>query len=83
MKFTTAQIRALRQAAAPSGNRLALALELARLTQAELADAVSLTQPYVSDVARGRHATITVENAHKFASYFGCAIEDLFPSRAA
>ena len=56
---------------------------MAGLKQAELADAVDLAQPYISDVARGRHSTITVENAYKFAEYFGCAIEDLFPSRAA
>lgn len=51
------------------------------LTQAELAAAVKLSQPYVSDVARGRHATITVDNARLFADYFGCSIEDLFPAR--
>ena len=44
-----------------------------------LAKALRLTQPYVSDVARGRYRTITVENAWKFAAYFGCRIEDLFP----
>lgn len=84
MKFTPHQIRELRQGAVEAtGNRLARAMELAELTQAVLADALNLTQPYVSDVVRGRHSTITVENAHKFANYFGCQIEDLFPSRAA
>ena len=34
---------------------------------------------HVSDVARRRYRTITVENARKFARYFGCSIEDLFP----
>jgi len=84
MKFTTVQLRELRLGdIEATGNRLARAMQLAELTQAQLAESLNLTQPYVSDVARGRHATITVENAHKFASYFGVSIEDLFPSRAA
>ncbi len=65
-----------------SGNRIAKAKELAGLTQAELADQIGLTQPYVSDVERGRHTTITLDNARKFADFFGCSIEDLFPSRS-
>ena len=44
-----------------------------------VAKALRLKQPYVSDVARRRYRTITVENAWKFAAYFGCRIEDLFP----
>lgn len=67
----------------PSGNRLWKAIELRELRQADLAAAVGLTQPYISDVVRGRHSTITVENAHKFADYFGCTIEDLFPPKVA
>ncbi len=54
-------------------------MALTGVTQVNLAKALGLTQPYVSDVARGRYRTITVENARKFASYFGCRIEDLFP----
>ena len=63
----------------PGTNRVAKAISLAGVTQVTLADAVSLPQPYVSDVARQRYRTITVENARKFADYFGCSIEDLFP----
>lgn len=84
MKFTIHQLRELRLADAEvTGNRLAKAMELAELTQAQLADALNLTQPYVSDVVRGRHATITLENAYKFCEYFGCEVRDLFPKRAA
>ena len=43
-------------------NRVAKAMALAGVTQVTLATALRLTQPYVSDVARGRHRTITVEN---------------------
>ncbi len=64
----------------PGSNRVAKAMALAGVTQATVAKALGLTQPYVSDVARGRYRTITVENAWKLAAYFGCRIEDLFPS---
>ena len=52
---------------------------MAEVTQVTVVDAVGLPQPYVSDVARQRYRTITVENARKFANYFGCSIADLFP----
>lgn len=84
MKLTGSQLRDLRESdATATGNRLGAAMAMLALTQAELADATNLAQPYISDVARGRHSTITVENAYKFAEFFGCQIEDLFPSRAA
>lgn len=60
-------------------NRVAKALSLAGVTQLTVAKALGLPQPYVSDVARARYRTITVENARKFARYFGCSIEDLLP----
>ena len=59
---------------------MAKAISSAGVTQVTVADAVGLPQPYyVSDVARQRYRTITVENARKFANYFGCSIADLFP----
>lgn len=64
----------------PAANRVAKATSLAGVTQTVLAEAVGLTQSYVSDVARGRYRTITVDNARKFARFFGCGIEDLFPA---
>lgn len=82
MKLTTDQMRELLEAACATGNRLAKAIELADLTQAELAEATGLAQPYISAVARGRHATITVKNAYKFCAHFGCDIEDLFPCKS-
>lgn len=84
MTLTKTQLKALREAdAAPVGNRLQRAIDLAGETQTSVAKAVELPYTYVSDTARGRYQTITVENAHKFADHFGCAIEDLFPSRQA
>ena len=64
----------------PGVNRVAKAMALAGVTQATVAQALGLAQPYISDVARGRYRTITVDNARKFARYFGCSIEDLFPA---
>ena len=63
----------------PGPNRMARAMGLTRVTQTTLANAIGLSQPYVSDVIRGRYRTITVANARKFANFFGCSIEDLFP----
>lgn len=63
------------------GNRVGRAVELLELTQTEIATGTGLPQQYISDVARSRYRTITVDNAHKLAAFFGCAIEDLFPAR--
>lgn len=49
------------------------------LKQIPLSQHTGFSQQYISDVARGRHATITVQNASKFTAFFGCSIEDLFP----
>ena len=65
--------------AEPGTNRVAKAIALAGVTQVTVAEALGLPQPYVSDVARQRYKTITVENARKFAVFFGCSIEELFP----
>lgn len=53
------------------------------MTQVAVADACGFSQPYLSDIVRGRYETITVENARKLAEFFGCTIEDLFPAREA
>lgn len=76
------KLRELRETPA-KGNRVARAIELAEVTQLEVAAATALPQPYISDVSRNRYDTITVDNARKFAEFFGCAIEDLFPAREA
>ena len=51
-------------------------MALAGVMRVTLAKALRLTQSYVSDVACGSYRTIAVENAWKFAAYFGCRIED-------
>ncbi len=76
--LTEDQLRTLRSE--PGANRVAKAISLAGVTQMAVAKEIGLPQPYISDIARRRYRTITVENARKFARYFGCRIEDLFPA---
>ena len=76
--LTRAQLAILRSE--PKSNRLGKAISLARVTQLTIAKALGLSPPYVNDVAHQRHRTITLKNARKFARYFGCTIEDLFPT---
>ena len=75
--LTSQQLTILRSE--PGANRVAKAMSLAGVKQVTVARALGLPQPYISDVARQRYRTITVENAGKFARYFGCSIEGLFP----
>jgi transcriptional regulator with XRE-family HTH domain len=83
MALTSEQLNELRAvSAAATGNRVAAAIKLIGITQQVLADALGEHQPYISAVVRGKHATITLTKAEKFAEYFGCSIEDLFPPRA-
>ncbi len=79
--LTQKKLSELREAIG-EGNRVAKAIELAEVTQLDVQEATGLPQSYISDVARNRYRTITVDNAGKFAGYFGCLIEDLFPREA-
>ena len=77
--LTDRQLAVLR--ASPRTNRVATAISLAGVTQVTVAEAIGVTQAYVSDVARQRYSTITVASARKFSRFFGCSIDDLFPPR--
>jgi predicted XRE-type DNA-binding protein len=80
--FSQVKLRELRRTPiGAAGNCVARAIELAEVTQLFVASATGLPQPYLSDVARGRYQTITVENARTFAEFIGVQIEDLFPAR--
>lgn len=82
MPLTSAQLDELRATPlGPSGNRVQKAIDLLDTTQTATADGIGFKVSYVADVARGRHATITVANGHRFAEFFGCTIDDLFPAR--
>jgi DNA-binding XRE family transcriptional regulator len=83
MALTSEQLKRLRQAPAEDGrNRVRMARELAKMTQVQLAAALGVTQSSLSDLERQRYGGTTVDTARKFAEFFGCHIEDLFPSRA-
>jgi predicted XRE-type DNA-binding protein len=64
-------------------NRVKAAAAIAAICQQDVVEGTGFAQPYVSDVFRGRYEKITVDNARRFAEFFGCTIEDLFPRIAA
>lgn len=61
-------------------NRLKLAMKLAGVTQEQLEAATGIPQPNISNIANGKSPKLTVERARTLASFFGCAIEDIFPA---
>ncbi len=82
--MTVPQLEQLRSSGFPrTGNRVGVAIEIAGVTQRTIARTLGMPEPYVSEVVRGRYRTITVENAHRFADFFGCTVDDLFPRREA
>jgi transcriptional regulator with XRE-family HTH domain len=82
--MTNKQISQLRQFdATATGNRVAVAFTLDGRSQMDCARETGFTPQYVSDVKSGRFRNLSLDNAHRFAAFFGCAIEDLFPAREA
>ena len=82
MALTQEQLRRVRRSDVGAGhNKLKAARLAAGLTQVEMAALIGLPQNKVSDYERGVFLNPSLETVHKFASFFGCAIEDLFPSR--
>lgn len=78
------QLQQLRQAETKGRNKLQLAMDLADVTQAAVAEGIGSTQPHVSAISLGRYGKdgLPLETTRRIASFFGCTIEDLFPSRA-
>lgn len=75
------QIDQLRARPLSGRNKLTDAIELAETTQVEVAKGTGLTQPYVSQICNGRYSDqLPMETGRRFAQFFGCAIEDLFPA---
>lgn len=58
-------------------NRIAALRKERRLSQAELAEAVSVTRQTIISLESGRY-NASLLLAHKIAKYFGTAIEDIF-----
>ena len=70
----------------PQGrNRLRQAMDLAGVTQVQLAEAIGRPQPEISKVCLGKYGAsgLPVERARPLAEFFGCSIEDLFPATKA
>jgi transcriptional regulator with XRE-family HTH domain len=79
-----AQVTKLRRAPLlDTPNKIALAMKLADVTQVEVAAGVGLTQASVSRIRNGHYEDLPFGTVQSFAHYFGCSIEDLFPSREA
>lgn len=77
-------IERLKRTKVTSRNRVALAMELAEVTQVQVAEKTGFTQSYVSRIKNGIYSEdLPGETMRAFADYFGCAIEDLFPAREA
>ena len=77
--LTKTHIQTLRRT--PDGeSRLKKAVELSGITQIALARDLGFTQSYITDISKRRYKTMTLVNARKFATYFKCSIEDLFPA---
>ena len=82
--LTKKQLALLRQTPPSEKNRLQAAMDLAGLTQVQLSEHTGFTQGYISRIKNGRYSDdMPGETMRRFAEFFGCAIEDLFPSREA
>jgi transcriptional regulator with XRE-family HTH domain len=58
-------------------------MELAEVTQVQLAEATGLTQSYISRIKNDRYDDLSGDTMRSLAGYFGCALDDLFPAKAA
>ncbi len=58
-------------------NKIAALRKERRISQAELAEAVSVTRQTIISLENGRY-NASLLLAHKLASYFGMTIEDIF-----
>lgn len=82
MKLTQEQSAALKRMPSDRPNRLAIAFALTGTRQAEACEVLGLLPSQVSQLVRGDYKSVSVERARQFADFFGCQIEDLFPSKS-
>lgn len=75
-----AQIRELKRSKKGDRNRLAAAMQLAGVTQVQVAAGTGYTQSFVSKVQNGQYSDLPGETMRTFATFFGCSIEDMFPA---
>lgn len=84
MKLTERQLRRLRRAPLSGPNKVALAIELTGVKQADIAAGTGRPQSQISDIVRGEYTNaLPLETSRLFSEFFGCSIEDLFPRREA
>ena|SRR6185436_1150036 len=76
-------IDVLRRSRPKGRNRLPKAMELAKLTQVQLAEQTGLTQSYISRLKNGQYSDIPGSTMRLLADVFGVTIEELFPAREA
>lgn len=79
MTLNPQQLAKLRRTPVAGWNKVALAIEMLDLTMVEVSRGTGFPYTYVSDVKACRFETITIHNAHRFAKFFGCLVDDLFP----
>jgi transcriptional regulator with XRE-family HTH domain len=77
--LTQEQLKTLRRSRPRARNRLQVAMELAKVTQVQVAEGTGHTQSYISRIKNGQYSDLPGDTLHGFAEYFGCHIEDLFP----
>lgn len=81
--LTKDQLESLKRSRAKGRNRLSKAMDLADITQVQLAEKTGFTQSYISRILNGRYSDLPGETMRTLSEAFGCAMEDLFPAREA
>lgn len=84
MALTPEQVHALRSV--PLGampNKVRLARTMLSKQQREIAVALGVAVPVLSEIERGEYKDVALERARALAAFFGCEIVDLFPAREA
>lgn len=83
--LTTDQLKALRAVPVSETmpNRLKIAMTMTDATQIDVASSTNLTQATISDIVNGNYRDLKHSTVHRIAEFFGCAIEDIFPSTRA
>lgn len=82
MTLSSEQLIALRSVPLGSAaNKIRVARAMCEIKQTDLAAATGFTSPQLSDIERGEYKDIPLENCRRLATFFGCAVEDLFPPR--
>lgn len=79
--LTAEQLEELRAAAVSErGNRLDVAIRMTGMTQQQIAAAVGIRPGVLSTLKLARRKTLPTDVAERFAAFFGCQPEDLFPA---